>query len=165
MVLRTVDGRHHRGAVDPFKGMHNEPKPVQRHGPPPLIGGGGTRLLRLVAERAGVWNVPGPPHNSAECVAERARVLDAHCAELGRDPDEITRSVQVLVSYDGQAATRAAVAALVDAGVNHVVLSVPPLSAGGVRWLVDEVIAGWRPRDAATRDVGTVDATRPSVTA
>ncbi|MHC3468938.1 LLM class flavin-dependent oxidoreductase [Streptomyces sp. 7R007] len=147
------EGRHHR-----LRGTLNEPKPVQRPGPPLLVGGWGTRLLRLVAEHADIWNVPGPPHNSVEFVAERGRVLDAHCAELGRDPREITRSVQVLVAYDDPAATRATVRALVDAGVNHVVLSLPrPYPVGVAAWLAEEVIAGWRTADAG--------AARPPVTA
>ncbi|MFE1297870.1 LLM class flavin-dependent oxidoreductase [Streptomyces sp. NPDC058731] len=130
-------GRHYR-----LKGTRNEPKPVQRPGPPLLIGGWGTRLLRLVAEHADAWNIPGPPHNGVEFVAERSRVLDAHCADLGRDPREIERSVQVLVSYDDPAATRKTVAALVAAGMNHIVLSLPrPYPQGVARWLADEIIA------------------------
>ncbi|MFI5880062.1 LLM class flavin-dependent oxidoreductase [Streptomyces sp. NPDC051554] len=146
------EGSHYR-----LRGTRNEPKPVQRPGPPLLIGGWGTRLLRLVAEHADIWNVPGPPHNTVEYVAERARVLDAHCAELGRDPGEITRSVQVLVSYDDPAATRETVGRLIDAGMNHIVLSLPrPYPRGVARWLADEIIAGWHPTDAS--------ATRPPVT-
>ncbi|WP_033279288.1 LLM class flavin-dependent oxidoreductase [Streptomyces sp. NRRL F-525] len=132
------EGRHYR-----LRGTRCEPKPVQRLGPPLLIGGWGTRLLRLVAEHADIWNVPGPPHNTVDHVAERARVLDAHCAELGRDPGEITRSVQLLVSYDDPAATRETVRRLVDAGMNHIVLSLPrPYPRGVARWLADEIIAG-----------------------
>ena len=132
------EGRHYR-----LRGIRCEPKPVQRPGPPLLIGGWGTRLLRLVAEHADIWNVPGPPHNTVDHVAERARVLDAHCAELGRDPSEITRSVQLLVSYDDPAATRETVRRLVDAGMNHIVLSLPrPYPRGVARWLADEIIAG-----------------------
>lgn len=131
------EGRHYR-----LKGTRNEPKPVQRPGPPLLIGGWGTRLLRLVAEHADAWNIPGPPHHGVEFVAERSRVLDAHCADLGRDPREIERSVQVLVSYDDPAATRETVAALVAAGMNHIVLSLPrPYPQGAARWLADEIIA------------------------
>ncbi|MFG2965985.1 MULTISPECIES: hypothetical protein [unclassified Streptomyces] len=107
-----------------------------------LIGGCGPRLLRLAAEHADVWNVPGPPHNSVGFVAGRARVLDAHCAGLGRELAEIVRSVQVLVSYDGPAATRATVLGLVRAGMNHVVLSLPrPYPQGVVRRLAEEVVA------------------------
>lgn len=147
------EGRHYR-----LRGTRCEPKPVQRPGPPLLIGGWGTRLLRLVAGHADIWNVPGPPHNTVEFVAERARVLDAHCAELGRDPGEITRSVQVLVSYDAPAATRETVGRLVDAGMNHIVLSLlPPYPQGVARWLADEIIAGGHWTDAS--------AARPPVTA
>lgn len=144
------DGRHYR-----LRGTRNEPKPVQRPGPPLLIGGWGTRLLRLVAERADIWNIPGPPHNSVEFIAERGRVLDAHCAAVGRDPREITRSVQVVVSYDDPAATRAAVADLIDIGVNHLVLSLPqPYPEGVARWLVDEIITGVR-RSGRRPEAGT----------
>lgn len=147
------EGRHYR-----LRGTRCEPKPVQRPGPPLLIGGWGTRLLRLVAEHADMWNVPGPPHNTVEYIAERARVLDAHCAELGRDPAGITRSVQVLVSYDEPATTRETVARLVDAGMNHIVLNLPrPYPRGVARWLADEIIAGRHSTDAS--------AARPGITA
>ncbi|MFD5465495.1 LLM class flavin-dependent oxidoreductase [Kitasatospora sp. NPDC127059] len=130
------DGRYYR-----LTGNRNEPKPVQRPGPPILIGGWGTRLLRLVAEQADIWNVPGPPHNGVERVVERSRVLDAHCAAIGRDPAEITRSVQYIVSYDDPAGDRAVIAELIAAGFTHIVLSLRgPYPAGAARWLVEEII-------------------------
>ncbi|KUM95808.1 luciferase [Streptomyces cellostaticus] len=129
-------GRHHT-----LTGTYSEPKPVQRPGPPLLIGGWGTRTLRLVAEHADIWNVPGPPHNTLERVTERARVLDAHCASVGRDPGTITRSVQYIVSYDDPAADRRTIADLVDAGFTHIVLSLrSPYPPGVARWLVDEIV-------------------------
>ena len=141
-LMWTRDVFDFDGAYYRLRGTRNEPRPVQRPGPPLLIGGWGTRLLRLVAEHADAWNVPGPPHNTVEFVAGRARVLDAHCAELGRDPAEIVRSVQVLVSYDDPAATRATVLDLVRAGMNHIVLSLPrPYPRGVVRRLAVEVVA------------------------
>ncbi|WP_405592848.1 LLM class flavin-dependent oxidoreductase [Streptomyces sp. NBC_01190] len=130
------DGRHYT-----LRGTRNEPKPVQRPGPPLLIGGWGTRTLRLVAEHGDIWNVPGPPHNSLDLIAERGRVLDAHCAAIGRDPGAIVRSVQYIVSYDDPAADRAAVLDLIGAGLTHIVLSLrPPYPRGAARWLVDEII-------------------------
>ncbi len=45
----TVDGQHYRVAA-----MDGWPKPVQRPGPPILIGGGGRRVLRLAARRADI---------------------------------------------------------------------------------------------------------------
>ncbi|MEV6542175.1 LLM class flavin-dependent oxidoreductase [Streptomyces sp. NPDC051665] len=154
----TRDVFDFEGSYYRLRGTRNEPKPVQRPGPPLLIGGWGTRLLRLVAEHADIWNVPGPPHNTVEYVAERARVLGAHCAELGRDPGEITRSVQVLVSYDDPAATRETVGRLIGAGMNHIVLSLPrPYPRGVARWLADEIIAG--------RHSVNAGAARPPITA
>src|ERR1035438_5636700 len=48
------DGRHYR-----LKGPICEPKPVQRPGPPMLIGASGERTaLRVVAEYADIWNCP-----------------------------------------------------------------------------------------------------------
>jgi F420-dependent oxidoreductase-like protein len=70
-----------------------EPRPVQRPHPPIWIGGRGRkRTLRLTAQYADVWNLPsGPPSE----LAELSRLLDEHCEAVGRDPDEIRRTVQV----------------------------------------------------------------------
>ncbi|MGI5130374.1 LLM class F420-dependent oxidoreductase [Pseudonocardia sp. CA-107938] len=87
-------GRHYQ-LVDAIA----EPKPVQRPYPPIWIGGTGRRrTLRLVAEQGDVWNAPGNP---VEEVAELSAVLDRHCADVGRDPAEIRRSVQIHVARDG----------------------------------------------------------------
>jgi alkanesulfonate monooxygenase SsuD/methylene tetrahydromethanopterin reductase-like flavin-dependent oxidoreductase (luciferase family) len=129
------DGRYYR-----LKGTRNEPKPVQRPGPPLLVGGWGTRMLRLVAEHADMWNIPGPPHNSVEFIAERGRVLDEHCAAIGRDPLEITRSVQIIVGDDAKEA-RETIADLVGVGVTHIGLGPRKVyEPGGLPWLVDEII-------------------------
>src|SRR6266704_1502798 len=70
-----------------------EPKPVQQPHPPIWIGGAGRRrTLRIAAQHASVWNAPG---GSPEEVADLSGVLDRHCADIGRDPSEIRRSVQV----------------------------------------------------------------------
>ena len=75
-----------------------EPKPVQTPHPPIWIGGvGRRRTLRMAAEHAAVWNAPG---GSPEEVTELSAVLDGHCADVGRDPAEIRRSVQIRVPAD-----------------------------------------------------------------
>ncbi|MFG2003840.1 LLM class flavin-dependent oxidoreductase [Spirillospora sp. NPDC048911] len=136
------EGRHYS-----LSGTRNEPKPVQKPGPPVLIGGWGNRTLRLVAEHADIWNIPGPPHNSVEYLADRARVLDAHCADLGRDPREITRSVQTIVSFDDTPGAVATVLDLIEAGFGHVVLSLrPTYPKAAAHRLADEIIAPVRAR-------------------
>jgi alkanesulfonate monooxygenase SsuD/methylene tetrahydromethanopterin reductase-like flavin-dependent oxidoreductase (luciferase family) len=137
----TEDVFDFHGRYYTLKGNRNEPKPVQRPGPPLLIGGWGTRTLRLVAEEADIWNIPGPPHNTLDYITERSRVLDSHCAAIGRDPRAITRSVQYIVSYDDPAGDRKAILDLIDAGMTHIVLSLrSPYPPQVAHWLVDEII-------------------------
>jgi F420-dependent oxidoreductase-like protein len=72
-----------------------EPKPVQRPHPPIVIGGEKPKMLRVIARHADEWNVPS--HGD---VAEWARIsadLDDACSEVGRDPSQIRRSVQLFV--------------------------------------------------------------------
>lgn len=81
-----------------------EPKPVQRPHPPIWIGGSGPRrTLRLAAEHADVWNAAG---GTPEEVAASAQILDRHCADVGRDPATIRRSVQVRYTGDDDALLR-----------------------------------------------------------
>ncbi len=131
-------------------GTRNQPKPVQQPGPPLLVGGSGTRLLRLAAQHADLWNVPGPPHTSLEFVTERSRVLDQHCADIGRDPASITRSVQLLIRADDPASVRSTVADLITAGFRHIVFAVRPPGPDNVaRWLADEIIGPVRDQYAS----------------
>jgi probable F420-dependent oxidoreductase len=59
---------------------------------PVLIGGGGEKkTLRLVARHADIWHTFADP----ETFEHKSRVLDQHCADVGRDPAEIERSVGV----------------------------------------------------------------------
>lgn len=68
------------------------PPNVQSPHPPILIGGGGEkRTLKIVAKYADVANVQGSP----EEVAHKFKVLDEHCRNVGRDPAEIKRTIQV----------------------------------------------------------------------
>ena len=59
---------------------------------PLLIGASGERrMLRIVARDADIWNGEGDPPT----YAHKSAVLDRHCAELGRDPLTIRRTVGV----------------------------------------------------------------------
>ena len=87
----SFDGTHYK-LTDALA----EPKPVQRPHPPIWIGGSGRqRTLRITARYADVWNAAG---GSPDEVAEVSAVLDQRCAEIGRDPAQIRRSVQLRVA-------------------------------------------------------------------
>jgi probable F420-dependent oxidoreductase len=59
---------------------------------PILIGGGGEKVtLRIVAEQAHIWNGFGDP----EQAARKSGILDDWCEKVGRDPQEIERSIAV----------------------------------------------------------------------
>ncbi|ANY05868.1 LLM class flavin-dependent oxidoreductase [Pseudonocardia sp. HH130630-07] len=128
------DGDHVR-----LRGAVGSPRPVQRPHPPILVGGRGSRTLRVAAEHADLWNVPGD-HGVADA-AGRSALLDRYCAEIGRDPAEITRSIALAAPPADPGATRSAVAAAVDAGFTHIVLILPPPWPDRVvHRLVDDVI-------------------------
>jgi alkanesulfonate monooxygenase SsuD/methylene tetrahydromethanopterin reductase-like flavin-dependent oxidoreductase (luciferase family) len=133
-----------------LRGAIGEPKPLQQPHPPILIGAGGERVaLRIVATHADIWNCPT---SDVEEFRHKSAVLDEHCRAIGRDPSEITRSIQVLVSAEeqrpggpqlpqarGPAAVRDQLVQLIDAGVSHIVLAaIPPIPP--VRWLAEEIV-------------------------
>ncbi|WP_433830298.1 LLM class flavin-dependent oxidoreductase [Actinoplanes sp. CA-015351] len=119
-------------------GAFGNPKPIQRPHPPIVIGGRSSALLRVVAEHADVWNIPGG--NLPDAVS-RSALLDRYCTEIGRDPAAITRSIHLPVDYERPADTRAAISEAVSAGFGHVVLGLPaPYPAKAARWVTDELI-------------------------
>ena len=127
------------GSYIDLTGAFCNPKPVQRPGPPFVIGGQAAATLRVVAEHADVWNFPG---GDVEAAGRRGAVLDRFCAEIGREPAAITRSLVLPASYDDPGATRDAVAEAVGAGFGHIVLSLPaPFPENVARWVADEVIS------------------------
>jgi F420-dependent oxidoreductase-like protein len=73
-----------------------EPKGPQRPRTPITIGGTGPkRTLKTAARWADHWNHPG---GAPEVIGAAKAVLHAHCADLGRDPAEITTSCHVRYS-------------------------------------------------------------------
>jgi F420-dependent oxidoreductase-like protein len=79
----TYEGRHHS-----IHGALNNPQPL-RGDIPILIGGSGERkTLRFVAQYADGSNVFG----DVERVKHLMGVLERHCADVGRDPAEITKT-------------------------------------------------------------------------
>jgi alkanesulfonate monooxygenase SsuD/methylene tetrahydromethanopterin reductase-like flavin-dependent oxidoreductase (luciferase family) len=126
------------GSYVHLTGAFGNPKPVQRPHPPIMIGGRSTATLRVVAEHADLWNIPG---GDIEDAIARGALLDRFCGEIGRDPASITRSITQPVSYDDLGRTLDSIAAAIEAGFRHVVLTLPaPYPENVARWVTSELI-------------------------
>jgi alkanesulfonate monooxygenase SsuD/methylene tetrahydromethanopterin reductase-like flavin-dependent oxidoreductase (luciferase family) len=72
-----------------FDQLRIAPLPVQAHLPILIGGAGEKKTLRIIAQHADMWNVFGTP----ETVAHKDAILRAHCADVGRDPEAIERTL------------------------------------------------------------------------
>jgi F420-dependent oxidoreductase-like protein len=117
--VSTFEGRYYH--LDEGRRV---PKPLQKPHPPIVVGGAQPKMLRVIARHADEWNTPG-----LAGVEEWARInkdLDAACAEVGRDPAAVRRSVQLFLHPDQEGqidALLADVPAYAAAGCEHIVLS------------------------------------------
>ena len=80
----TFEGKHYALREAEFR-----PGPVQKPRPPMTIGAHGPRMLKLCAQYADSWNSFG----SIEEIRARNEVLNEKCAEVGRNPKDIVRSL------------------------------------------------------------------------
>jgi len=88
-LMFTQDAPSFQGRYFEINEAHNAPRPIRPDGIPIMIGGGGEkRTLRSVARFADASNVFGDP----ESIRHKMKILDEHCASVGRDPREITRT-------------------------------------------------------------------------
>jgi F420-dependent oxidoreductase-like protein len=146
-------GKHYR-----IEKALNVPRPVQPGGPRIMVGGSGEkRTLRLVAQYADMCNV----HGSPDTVRRLLGVLERHCADVGRDPAEITKTrlASLFLSSSPEEAEQTTgflrdaagaefderfnvgepaavvdqVAALVDAGLDGLIFNMPFADAATVR--------------------------------
>jgi alkanesulfonate monooxygenase SsuD/methylene tetrahydromethanopterin reductase-like flavin-dependent oxidoreductase (luciferase family) len=93
----SFEGRHYR-----LDGALCIPAAVPP--PPVMIGGDGERYtLRAVAEHADWWNTL---HRPLDLLRRRIGLLEAHCADVGRDPATIRRTI-VLTLFLGEDAADA----------------------------------------------------------
>lgn len=126
-----------RGTEAAFRGRQyqaerllNSPQSISRPRVPIMVGGGGEKkTLRLVAQYADACNVFGNP----EGIARKYEILRAHCAAVGRDPDEIERSTlqnidPILPGGRGRESVERIVERfgdLADAGAQHIIIGMP----------------------------------------
>jgi F420-dependent oxidoreductase-like protein len=117
----------------------NEPKGPQQPHPPVVIGGTGERrTLRTVARWADHWNAaPLEP----DVWRHKVSVLEGHCADVGRDPAEIEKSMMVRFSPDDLAGLDEQLRKVTDLGLDTAIVNLPsPHNADHVE-IVAEAIA------------------------
>jgi alkanesulfonate monooxygenase SsuD/methylene tetrahydromethanopterin reductase-like flavin-dependent oxidoreductase (luciferase family) len=88
----TAEGRFYR-----FRDAICAPRPVQPHLPMLIGGSGPTKTLPLIARSADLWNGYGTPAS----LAASDEILRARSAEIGRDPADIERTVNLNVVVRG----------------------------------------------------------------
>lgn len=119
----TFNGRFYQLEDAPFA-----PDALQPGGIPLMIAAQGRRMLRVVAECADNWNL----NQSPATLRELTPILERHCAELGRDPAEIRRSIFTyhgLLEDDPFASIdnfRRAVQAYAQGGAQEIYFRMPP---------------------------------------
>jgi F420-dependent oxidoreductase-like protein len=126
------------GTYYAIRDAYHEPKPVQRPHPPLTIGTSGEQVgLRIAARHAHTWNMA---RATPEEFRRKSVLLDGYCREIGREPQEIERSIQFLPeAMDGDIVARAR--EFVAAGATHLIFSCPtPYSAAGARKIWTEVV-------------------------
>lgn len=109
-----------RGRLDALDGAlpRIQARLAQLNPPPPrtmpiLIGGSGEKVtLRIVAEQATMWNTFGP----AEHFKMKNDILNEHCAAVGRNPEEIERTIAIGIHEIDD------IPAFVEAGASHIIL-------------------------------------------
>jgi F420-dependent oxidoreductase-like protein len=107
LIRRLLDGETvtYSSAKYRLTGARHAPRPIQGHLPIVIGGSGEHKTLRTVARYADIWNGLG----SVEKLTAKSAVLEAHCADVGRDPTQIERSLDCqMVIRDTEAEARRA---------------------------------------------------------
>jgi F420-dependent oxidoreductase-like protein len=116
------------------------PRPLQER-IPVLIGGSGERTtLRLVARHADACNLFGEP----DTIRHKIDVLRRHCAEVDRDPSEITVTQLSSVNYGSTEELIGRYRELADAGVQTAIVSLSDLADTAPVERFADVIAAFR---------------------
>jgi alkanesulfonate monooxygenase SsuD/methylene tetrahydromethanopterin reductase-like flavin-dependent oxidoreductase (luciferase family) len=119
LIRRLLDGKTvtHDGPRYHLVDAICRPVPVQAHLPILIGGHGPKKTLRAVARHADAWNTSG----YVEEITERVRMLEAHCADVGRDPASIERTISfpVVLRDDEAEATRAWTHLITSNGTTH----------------------------------------------
>jgi alkanesulfonate monooxygenase SsuD/methylene tetrahydromethanopterin reductase-like flavin-dependent oxidoreductase (luciferase family) len=128
------------------------PRGPRATGPPLMVGSIGERMLGITLPHVASWNAWGPWFgNNVEGYRETHAMIDERCRAVGRKPEEVERTVALVVAMPGalgrgssvsegdfepiagDAATLGpALQAFADAGVSHVQLVLDPITLDSI---------------------------------
>jgi F420-dependent oxidoreductase-like protein len=158
-----IAGRMWSGDERPYHGTEyrlerplNSPGAIRRPHPPILIGGGGERrTLRLVARYADACNLFD--QGDLAPIEHKLAVLRRHCDEVGRDYDEIAKTVAGFLPEGGPAPVAEHFARLADLGIDLVIVELPGTDASAVEPVAaaaDAVASYGRPAPSVLESAG-----------
>lgn len=124
------------GDTDPYNGKYyklqepvNSPQPITKPHPPILIGGGGEKkTLRFVAKYGDACNVFG--FSGVGHVKHKFEVLRKHCEDLGRDYNEIEKTVLLSSNFIGSPNPKKIIdrcQSFAEVGVDHIIYPIPKM--------------------------------------
>ena len=96
--VSSYEGEHYQ-----LKDTAMSPGPIQQPRPPLVLAALGPRMLKIAAQYADTWNsfggFPGMPAAEAfRITKQRNEMINTYCAEIGRDPGDIRRSLLIFPS-------------------------------------------------------------------
>ncbi len=111
-VMWTQDAPTYRGTYFSIEKAYNNPRPLQKPHPPIMLGGSGSKLLKIAAAEADIANLIPPIFNGKDLINDPAAAVRFDQAELkrrigmlhrlaqeaGRDPNDIELSGLSLVT-------------------------------------------------------------------
>ncbi len=128
------------------------PRGPRATGPPLMVGSIGERMLGITLPHVAAWNAWGPWFgNNIEGYREMHATIDERCSAVGRKPEEVERTVALVVAMPGALGRGSSVSegefepiagdaptlgpalrAFSDAGVSHVQLVLDPITLDSV---------------------------------
>jgi alkanesulfonate monooxygenase SsuD/methylene tetrahydromethanopterin reductase-like flavin-dependent oxidoreductase (luciferase family) len=128
------------------------PRGPRATGPPLMVGSIGERMLGITLPHVAAWNAWGPWFgNNIEGYREMHATIDERCSAVGRKPEEVERTVALVVAMPGALGRGSSVSegefepiagdaptlgpalrAFSDAGVSHVQLVLDPITLDSI---------------------------------